>query len=207
MTDKRTIKVDMQVPRPIFSLGKKVYVVLGPDRICQGQITAYQSWVIEDKDGILVMPNAVRLTIFTLTDYFPDIEDDVVPFRYLTDNEERAKKWSEVVPVDCSDEDWLKAIGRRPSVEEMIKAAKEKTFDSEESLEESELASCCAGISHVRTILIKCQENKSLIGWEVEALQEAVNNSSHGMPEEAPILTNILKQLNVEWKEEEEDGS
>lgn len=204
MTDKRTIKVDMEFPRSIFDLGKEVYVVLGPNDISEGNITAYRTWVIKDGDDkILIIPNAVRLSIFTITDYFPNIEDDAVPFCYLTDDKEKAKKWSEVIPVDCSDEDWFKAIGKRPTFEEIKKAAKEKTFDSEDSLEECELASCCASISDVRTILIKCQENKGLIGWEVEALQKAVNNSNHDMPEDSPILTNILKQLDVEWKEEE----
>lgn len=203
MTIEGTIKIDMEVPLSIFGLGKTVFVVLGPGHYCQGQITAYRSWVLESDGKIIVLPNAVRLSTYTLTNYFDDIDDDAVPFRYLTDNEGKASGWSRVIPVECSDEDWFKAIGERPTFEEIKKGAEEKTFDSEESIEECELASCCAGISNVRTILIKCQKNKGLIGWEVESLQEAVNNSGHDMAEDAPILTNILKQLNVEWRTEE----
>ena len=193
----------MQKVYPKFELGKEVYVVLGPGDTCQGRVTAYQALVIDNHDSLWVMPNAVRLDTFTITDYFDDIEDDAVPWCYLTDNEDQVKKWAESVPVECSDEDWFKAIGQRPTFEEIKKAAEEKTFDSEDSLENSELGSCCANLAEVRTILIKCKENKGLIVWEVVQLQDALNGCCHDMPEDALILKNILKQLNVEWKEQE----
>ncbi len=198
------MNIKMQKVYPKFELGKEVYVVLGPGHTCQGRVTAYHSLVIDNHDDSLwVLPHAVRLDTFTITDYFDDIEDDAVPWCYLADNGETVRRWSESVSVEFSDEDWFKAIGKRPTFEEIKKAAEEKTFDSEDSLEESELGSCCAGIADVRTILIKCQENKGLIVWEVEQLQQAINGAGHDMPEDAPILKNILKQLKVEWKESE----
>lgn len=193
--------IKMQKVYPKFELGKEVYVVLGPGQTCQGRVTAYHSLVINNHNGLWVMPHAVRLDTFTITDYFDDIEDDAVPWRYLADNKETVIRWAEVIPVEFSDEDWFKAIGKRPTFEEIKKAAKEETFDSEDSLEESELGSCCAGIADIRTILIKCQQNNGLIVWEVEALQKAVDNSSHDKPADSPIFTNILKQLNIEWEE------
>ena len=200
MSDKNIIKVNMKKVDPKFELGKKVYVVLGPCRDSQGEITAYRTWALKDRDdNIIVIPNAVKLSIFTFADYFGDIEEDAVPFKYLTDDEEQVKRWSKVHPVKCSDEDWFKAIGQRPTFDEMIESAKEETYDSEDSLEESELGSCCADIAEIRTILIKCKEKKSLIGWEVEHLQKVLNSCSHEMPEDAPILKNILGQLNLDW--------
>jgi len=193
------MNIKMQKVPPKFELGKDVYVVLGPGRTCQGCVTAYQAWVIDNKPGLWVMPQAVRLDTITITDYFDDIEQDVVPWCYLTDDEEQVKKWAEVVHVECSDEDWFKAIGQRPTFEEIKESVKNKKFDSENSLEESELGSCCANLSNIRTALIKCKENKGLIVWEVELLQELCDNACHEFPEDAPILKNILKQLNVEW--------
>jgi len=192
------INVQMDKVNPKFDLGETVFAILGPDNYCQGQVTAYRSWVTKDKDKILVIPTEARLSTFTLSDYFKDIEQDAVPFRYLTDDEEQAKNWSGVIPVDCSDEDWFKAIGKRPDIEKMI--AKDKySYDLEDSLEDSELGVCCANISAVRDMLIKCRDNKGLIGWEVERLQGLCRNSYHDFPEDAPTLTNILKQLNVKW--------
>jgi len=196
------VDIKMQKVNPKFDFGKEVYAVLGPDRYCQGQVTAYRTWAIRDGEGMVsVFPNAVRLSTFTITDYFDDIEDDVVPFRYLTDDEEQVKKWAEVVSVELSGEDWFKAIGYRPTFEEIKESVKSGKFDSEDSLEESELGSCCAALADVRTILIKCKENRGLIVWEVECLQSAINGCCHDMPEDASILANILKQLNIEWKE------
>lgn len=199
MTAQGMKKINMEVVTSKFDLGKDVFVILGPDRYSQGQITAYRTWAIPHENTILVMPNAVRLSIFTMTDYFDDIEDDAVPFRYLTDDEEQAKKWAEVTSAECSDEDWFKAIGQRPSFEEMEQAVKDDDDDAEDSLEESELGSCCANLSDIRTMLIKCKENKGLTGWEVERLQWLCDNACHEFPEDAPTLKNILEQLNVKW--------
>jgi hypothetical protein len=193
------MKVEMEKVNPKFDLGKTVYAILGPERFVQGQVTAFRSWVVDGRDGIVVLPNAVRLSAFTHGDYFSDIEDDAVPFRYITDDEEQVIKWSQVVSVKCSDEDWFKAIGQRPTFEEMVKAAKEKIYDSEDSLEESELGSCCANLSDIRTMLIKCKENTQLTVWEVERLQWLCDNACHDFPEDAPNLKNILEQLNVNW--------
>jgi len=177
-----------------FDLGKKVYAVLGPNRYCHSEITAYRSWAIKKADGILILPNAVRLLTYTLTDYFEDIEQNAVPFCYLTDNEEQVKKWSKVISVDCSDEDWFKAIGQRPTYEEMM----QDTY-IETRLEESELSFCCANLSYIRDILIKCKEYKGLTVWEVEGLRELCDNVCHEFSEDAPTLKNILEQLNVNW--------
>ncbi len=183
-----------------FDLDKKVYAVLGPDRYCHSEITAYRSFIFNGRLGIMAIPNAVRLSAYTLTDYFEDIEQNAVPFKYLTDDEEQAKNWVKVTPIECSDEDWFKAMGQRPTVEEMIQAGKDETFDSEDSLEESELGVCCANLAAVRTMLIKCKEHKGLTGWEVERLQWMCDNVCHDFPEDAPTLKNILEQLNVTWK-------
>jgi hypothetical protein len=197
---KNTVNANMETVSPKFDLGETVFAVLGQDRYVDGEITAYRTWALKDRDGgILVLPNAVRLSAFTHGEYFEDIESDAVPFCYLTDNEEQAAKWSKVVSVKCSDEDWFKAIGQRPTFDEMIKAAKEGTHDSEDSLEESELGSCCANLSDIRTMLIKCKENTQLTMWEVERLQWLCDNACHDFPEDAPILKNILEQLNVKW--------
>jgi hypothetical protein len=197
---KNTVKVNMETVSPKFDLGETVYALLGPSRYVQGEITAYRTWALKDRDGnIVVLPNAVRLSAFTHGEYFEDIESDAVPFRYLTDNEEQAIRWSQVTSVKCSDEDWFKAIGKRPTFEEMVAAGKLQTFDSDDSLEESELGSCCANLAQIRTMLIKCKENTQLTMWEVELLQECCDNACHDFPEDAPILKNILMQLNVKW--------
>jgi len=201
MATKETKHINMALVNSTFDLGNKVYGVLGPRNTCCGEITAYQTWAAENgKDEILVMPFAARLSVFTITDYFSDIDDDAIPFRYLTDDKEEAERWSKVIFVECSDEDWFIAIGHRPTVAEMVEAGKRGLFDSEDSLEESELGSCCSNIAAIRNILVRSQERGSIIGWEAEHLQLLVDSSGHDMPEDAPVLADILKQLNIEWK-------
>jgi len=185
MTQQGLKNIDMDILPSKFDIGKEVYVLLGPYHSGRGTITAYRTWAIKDEqnDRIRIIPNAVRLDIFTHSGYFDDIESDAVPFKYLANSEEQIEKWSKKITVKISDGDWNKVVGRR----------------QHDTFEEFELQPCCNSISNIREMLFLCRDNDGLIGWEVEQLQETINNSTHDMPTESPILESILEQLNIIW--------
>ena len=58
---------------------------------------------------------------------------------------------------DLPEADWKQAIGDR---------------EDDESLEECELSRCCAVISSIRDILLKCQEDGGLVERDVRALRQ-----------------------------------
>ena len=199
MPQRELKQVNMKSVPSEFEFGKEVYVVLGPEHWQKGQVTAYRSWVINDANNIVVFPKEARLSIFTLSDYFEDIEEDAVPFKYLTDSRKEIARWIAVHKVNFSDEEWVRAIGKRATFEEIKESVKNHDYDTNESIEESELGVCCANLSSIRDVLTKCWENKGLIGWEVERLQWLCDNSCHDFPEDAPTLKKILETLNVNW--------
>ena len=192
------VKIEFEEPK--FKLGEKVWIVCGPNNAVFTNITSYHASIVEDHhEKMIAFAHAVRASAFISDDWFEDIDHDSVPFIYITKDEEEVKRWMKPWSVKMEEDEWFKMIGRRPTVEEMIKAAKEKRYDSEDSLDECELVRCCATIAEIRDVFIKCQEKGKITGWEREQLQELVNN--HSKPEDTPLLNRALEQLQITWKE------
>lgn len=197
---KKDIKITFRHPSD-FKIDDKVYWVRGPESVTEGKITAFGATIVRSRNTLIAIPQTARLSVLAYSDYF-EVDWDAVPLQYLTKDKAKALAWFLFFPVKCDGDDWIKAIGKRPTFEEIEKAAREKTYDSEDSLDTCELQRCCANISDVRDALIRCMDKGGLIGWERENLQWLVNNSCHDKPKDTPILNSILEQLGVKWKEE-----
>lgn len=181
-----------------LALGKKVYIIYGPNKVKSAKITAYHATVFNDPElgDTSCCPFALSLSAYFISDYFSAINWDVVPFDFIAKDENQAKEWAKFYPVEFSEEDWYKVIGERPNSLDIS----EENDKNMESLEDCELGICCAIISAIRSTLIKCRDHKGLIGMEIIRLENVMNNGTHDMPENAPILENILKQLKIKWE-------
>jgi hypothetical protein len=175
-------------------LDSEIWALLGPDAILKTTVTAFHAHILKDnKNKMIAIAYAIRPSHLIYRSYFSDIETNKIPFRYLTKNEKQVIKWGEIKTVTCSEQDWLKAIGRRSTLEEI------KNNEENNTLEECELQLCCSTISDIRDILLKCQKNAFLTNFEIELLKNLLENGGHEMPNNAPILDNILQQLGIRW--------
>jgi hypothetical protein len=189
------------IDEPIeFSMGKEVFVILGPDKYSKVKIKAYRGNIFDNGNGkIVIKPDSAKLSIIILSDYFQKMEPDVVSFKYLTNSEKEAKRWSKFVEVDIPDKVWSLAIGKRETTEEMIKSLVDDNYvPPKYNIEDSELGVCCSNISAIRDILTKCWENKGLTGWEIEYLQDLMN--IHEPSENTSNLLKILNKLDIIWE-------
>ena len=186
---------------PKFEIGERVWMVCSPNHSALVEIRGFQATIFKNSsDDLEAYTEQAKINIWITDDWFNDMEDDIIPFKYMTRDEEEAKRWMKPWTGELTDDEWFKMIGKRPSVEEIIKAVKGGKFDSEESLEESELGSCCATLAEIRNVFIKCRDRGEITGWERELLQELVNGN-HDRNEDTPLLDKVLKQLDVIWKE------
>jgi hypothetical protein len=72
--------------------------------------------------------------------------------------------------------------------------------DSEDNLEEAELAPCCANISYIRELLHKAMTGSGLDGMQRKHLIDVL--VAHECTGEAtPNLSNILGQLGLVWSD------
>ena len=192
----------IEFEKPNFDLNEEVWVICGPNHTMKSSIIAFQSLIFKDsKDSIIGIAQQAKLANLILDDYFDDIDDrNIVPFKYLTKDEDKAREWMKVYPATMTDEEWLKMIGKRPTFKEIKESFKNKKFDSESSIDECELSRCCGNISDIRDCLYRCLLMGSLIGWEREDLQWKIDNSNHDIPENHKLLDKIFLQLNIKWK-------
>ena len=198
------MKIDFETP--VFELDEEVWVICGPNHIMRSPIRAFQGLIFKDrKNKTACIAHSAKLSSLITDYYFDDMKDvSIVPLKYLTKDEDKARGWMKVYPVLMIDEEWLKAIGKRPNLEEIKKSFKNETFDSESSIDDSELGTCCANMSDIRDCLIRCQEKGGLTGWEREDLQWKINNSYHTIPENHVLLDKIFGQLEIRWNKENE---
>lgn len=195
-----TIQITFEQPEHL-RLRDTVYFACGPDRVDKAEIASFRAVVFNTENGILALPKAARLTILASSAYFKDVEWNDVPLKYLTTDEDKATEWAVFYPVQCSKEDWFKAIGKRPTFKEIRKALGKKGLDSEVSLDECELQRCCAHISDIRDVFEICQEKKGLMGWHRKHLKWLIETAPHDMDNFiGSILSRVLKQLNLEFE-------
>lgn len=99
--------------------------------------------------------------------------------------EAQAMELAQWHPVsNLSEAEWEQAIGNR---------------EDDDSLEECDLSCCCATISAIRDLLLKCQENYGLIEREVRTLRQLLGEHEYPMPNgERPVnLDKIIGQLGL----------
>jgi len=183
------IKITFQQSK--FELGDEIYAVCGPDNVVKSSIKYFQGLILKDrKKEIICFAKQADIGTFIFDKYFNDIDNCMVPLKYLTKNEEKALEWKKWYPVSMTEE-WLEAIGDR-----------DKQEDEVGNIEDGcELGICCANISEIRDVLYKCREKGGMIGWERENLQQRLDNSCHDKPETHTLLDKIFEQVGVEWKE------
>ena len=81
--------------------------------------------------------------------------------------------------------EWKQAVGDR---------------DDEASLEECELSPCCATISHIRDLLLKCENDSGLIERDVRRLRELLDSHRHPRStsgRKSKNLNRIFRQLGI----------
>lgn len=177
---------------PNIELDDEIWIICGPNDIMKSTVTAFQGLVFKDnKKNLEGIFREVIISHFVLNDYFYDLNGalSIVPFKYTTKDEDKAREWMKVYPVYMTDEEWLLAIGDRDKGEDEI-----GNID-----DGCELSCCCANISDVRDCLIRCKDKHGLIGWEREDLQWKINNCNHDRPNQNELLDKIFSQLEVEW--------
>lgn len=176
---------------PNFELDSLVYVVCGPNEVVKTTICSFRGLIFNDlRLGTMAIAKEARISKLILNDYFKEIEYEYVPFLYLTKTEEEATELAQWIPVSLTDNEWLLSIGDRDIKE-----------DLPGNIEDGcELGQCCANISEIRDVFIKCKEKGGMIELERRELKDRLEHSCHDMPEEHEILDKILKQLNLEWK-------
>ena len=128
------MKIDFE--NPVFELGEDVWVICGPNHIIRSSITAFQSMIFKDrKDNIIGIAKKARLSHFILDNYFKDMDNSgIIHFKYLTKDEDKARGWMKVYPVEMTEEEWLKTIGERPTFEEIKESFKNEIFEEESVL-------------------------------------------------------------------------
>ena len=106
--------------------------------------------------------------------------------RYLSETEEEAKAKAVFTKIgEFSKEEWKKAIGSR----------------KDGSHEDSELGTCCANISEIRTMLLSARKYKGVIEVDRQMLQEALNYHERIGDYDQSVLKTILESLNLTWKD------
>lgn len=165
-----------------FNLGDEVFVVCGPNQISKGKIVAFNSLTFKKELETTVVPMSARLDIYPVSSYF-DFDLNAVPFYHLTKSEEEAQNWAKIHNVVCSEKEWQKLL-----------------YDSVDEYPSCELEQCCDDIANIRDMLFKCRKNGYLIGWEVNLLNNMINNSCHEKPQNSIVIDNVLNQLNIKWK-------
>lgn len=176
---------------PAFDIGQKVFIVLGPDSYIEANVRIINCVIAKSDSGscALYLPKYEFDCILFPNDYFKDGEDLIGVQEYrVFDNEEKAKEMSSFVKVDIENDKWDDAIGNR---------------EDEETIDGCELAPCCANISKIRDILLKCKKYKGLtkmeiedMAWSLRALEE------HNYSEELiPLVYEILTKLGVKTYE------
>lgn len=99
--------------------------------------------------------------------------------------EELAGELAQWHPVsDLSEADWKQAIGDR---------------EDDASLEECELSRCCAVISAIRDLLLKCQEDGGLVERDVRTLRQLFGEHEYPLPngQRPANLDKIVGQLRL----------
>ena len=99
--------------------------------------------------------------------------------------EELAREFAQWHPViDLSEADWKQAIGDR---------------EDDENLEECELSRCCAAISAIRDLLLKCQEDGGLAERDVRNLRQLLGEHEYPMHngQRPANLDKIIGQLGL----------
>lgn len=97
--------------------------------------------------------------------------------------------------VTCSDADWQKITGcvkEGGRVEEQMDGMPEAV-----TIEDCELARCCANISEIRDILVKAWQEGGLYQVDVERLRVLVEN--HEAPTSINRLRTVLTQIGIVW--------
>ena len=193
--------MQIEFDKPRFEIGEYVWMVCAPNHSALVEIRNFNALIYQDRFGkCLAHAVSAKINSYIIDGWFDDIDHDTVPFKYMTKDEEEAKRWMKPWTVDLTDGEWFKTIGKRPTFEELHKSAVEKTFDSEDSLEESELGSCCSTLSDIRDIFITCRDKGQITGWERELLQKLLNGN-HDKHKDTPLLDRVLEQLDATWKE------
>jgi len=176
--------------QPDLQIDQKVWVVLGPNNVKETQVRMFECSILpgpDDKKLVLILR---KVTVFACSfgcRYYDDEPGESSFNRWrLFDTEDEANKMAEFLPIELSPEEWNTSIGDRKAPE-----------DSEYNLEECELASCCANISEIRDMFLRCKKHGGLIRLDTMYLGQLF--LTHSKPENSPILDGIIKKLELEW--------
>ena len=163
-----------------FQVRDKVWVIAGKD-VQEDHVSAILFELCDDGN---------KQSTFICTGYrlgFANLDSIDLLFspNEIYESEELAKELAQWHPVsDFSEADWKQAIGDRRD---------------DQSLDESELSRCCALISNIRDLLLKCQEDGGLIERDVRILRKLLKEHEYPLPNghRPANLDKVLGQLGL----------
>lgn len=175
---------------PEFSLNQKVWFIVGK-RSESGHVIGIKFELINSSDA----GDVLFCTGYKLDRYNVDSLDSDFSFlpHEVYGTEAEVQTLIEWHPVsDVSNEEWLKALGKR--------SADGDSVEESESIENCELARCCANVSDSRDLLYRCQEDGGLIERDLRLLKASLGRDLHGLlatNHPRPILKKIFDQLGI----------
>lgn len=187
-------KMKYRIEKSPYKLGQKVFIITGIGKYAETRVSYLSYWMCEDKKQIVGIPRGIVIThVLFYDDYIIPQDDGLKQIIYFNEDiifktNEEAKRASTFVPLnlDISPEQWIDAIG-----------------DRDTDIEDCDLPQCCAIISEMRSILIKCKEFKGLIQRDVDRLQ-FLAESHRFCPKKYSVLESIFTTLNMDLKKMEE---
>jgi len=161
---------------------RKAYAIVGPNNYKEIEISGFVSTLIHNKGKFEVYIQKARVDKLFKSEYFNDCDCNYgeVIIKRLVKTENKAKELVKFREVKLTNKEWFNAIGDRNILD---------------SIEECELQSCCAVISNIRDILIKCKEKNGLIVYEIEELKQNIDEHEEI---EGKVLEEIFKQLGID---------
>jgi hypothetical protein len=189
---------------------------LSPDRNrwSSSTVAAYDALVLHNpKDELVALLKGYELNAFNMKN-----EGRSFGWHEIYESQEEVEKDCEWYPVEnVTDEEWMAALGSRPSSFGEYYDARDE-FEKEQdkkhrawihhieskpiSIEDAELSVCCGGISAARDILYECARHNGLIYRDVKKLCGALIGNGHeeilSRSEGTPALNKIFNELKTD---------
>lgn len=170
---------------PKFKIGEKVWCINVGRRVESTEVLSIRFELFNEQGKELLVCRGYNLRMLNLNTEDEHRNLDCWPAKEVYATEHEAKVLAKLHAVeDVSEEDWTKAIGNP---------------DDEESFEKSELTPCCAEISNLRDLLMKCRKNKGLIERDMITLRRFCLKGSHMPTNPIPTLKKILEKLDIKF--------
>lgn len=186
----KKIEVAYDIPKlwdgSFVTIDDSAYAIIGPDDFSKVIISAFDCvlYFPDESSTFNLIPRIARIDKFLFTNYFEDqyIEPGYIRLNRLVKTKKEAIRLTKFYPVKMNEKEWVKITGVRD--------------DRTNIDEDCELTVCCAAISHIRDLLLKCKEKGGLIQYDIELIK--IEMKSCFPTGGINLLGKVLDQLAIE---------